>query len=346
MKFPCAFPVYLAGTRDVIDGYQVEASKFCRERLLKGDSACSQHYERMVKSAPWQFVMCPYGFTSLRVPLDSGDLVVTGVVGAPRFNDSKERERAKTFPSHRVARTHILDQANSLVAMEIEWGRIQEETRRKLPQALHELRKLNAIVKQSAERLATNQARLDDAENVAGAAQLMSNIFEIVEALTNIEDIRIAVTQNLEFIAVFDLAYKTKKIYGVRAKLKPIHIRVSGDDSVGVLGSKKYFPLILQVLLENAIKYGVKDSLIEINISAERSNAVISVKNATVGKFDALRCFDRGQRFADADTEGDGLGLYLAREVVLAHGGTIECDSTMNYVTFRVTVPAHMERRR
>lgn len=346
MKFPCAFPSNIAGTLNIVDGYQVETSRFCGERLQRGDSACARHYVRMAQTLPGEFVMCPYGFTSYRVPLDSGDVVLTGVVGAPRFGDDKERERAKVFPSHRVARSAIVDQANTLVAMEIEWHRIQEETRRKLPQALHELRKLNAIVKQGAERLTANQANVDDAENVAGAAQLMSNIFEIVEALTNIEDIRIAVSQRLEFIAVFDLAYKAKKIYGVRAKLKPIHIRVSGDDSVGVLGSKKYFPLILQVLLENAIKYGVKDSLIEIGIVREHSSCVISVKNETDREFDAVRCFERGRRYADPDSEGDGLGLYLAKEVVLAHGGSIECDSTTNAVIFRVKVPAHFDKRR
>jgi light-regulated signal transduction histidine kinase (bacteriophytochrome) len=340
VKFPSAFPVYRIGEGVLDDGYQVEAVSFCRERLARGESSCLAFYSRAQGIAASGFRMCPFGFTSLAVTTKSGVVAITGVVATPRFDDSKERERAKSFPSVRVSRKAVLQMADSIVSMDIEWQRIQEETRKKLPQALHELRKLNAIVKQGAEKLAARQAGPEVAENVAGAAQLMSNIFEVVEVLTNIEDVAISVGQELEFIAVFDLAYKAKKIYVVRAKLKPIHIRVTGDDQVGVLGSKKYFPIVLQVLLENAIKYGIKDSEIGINISRKNNECVLSVSNRSGHNFDPVLCFERGKRFADDDSEGDGLGLYLAREVVRAHQGTIWCELSGDLVTFNVKLAA------
>lgn len=343
MKFPGSFPIYGLDENLLDDGFVVKATKFCRERINRGEPACLAHYSSMRGLSG--FVMCPFGFTTLSVPLSSGVSVITGVVAAPRFDDPKERARAKADPQIRVSRNAVQELAESLLAMDIEWQRLQNETRRKLPQALHELRKLNAIVKQGAEKLAATGAGSDVAENVAGAAQLMSNIFEIVEVLTNIEDVSISVQQKLEFIQVFDLAYKAKKIYNVRAKLKPIHISVSGDDQVGINGSKKYFPLVLQVLLDNAIKYGVRDSLIEIVIAREGDECVLSVSNKAERAFDPILCFGRGERFAGPEQDGDGLGLYLAREVVLAHGGIIECLSTQEAAKFVVRVPTWEARR-
>jgi light-regulated signal transduction histidine kinase (bacteriophytochrome) len=340
MKLPSSFPVFRLEEGRLDDGYLVETTSFCRERLARGESSCLAHYSSIRSSPSSGFRMCPFGFTSFGVPLKSGAVVVTGIVAAPRFDNSKERERAKTFPEVRVSRQAVVDLADAMVAMDIEWQRIQEETRRKLPQALHELRKLNAIVKQGAEKLAARQTGSEDAENVAGAAQLMSNIFEVVEVLTNIEDISLSVAQQLEFIAVLDLAYKAKKIYSVRAKLKPIHIRVSGE-KIGVLGSKKYFPIVLQVLLENAIKYGVKDSAIEITIGRQGAECVLAVSNRADHVFDPVLCFERGRRFADADKEGDGLGLYLATEVVAAHRGSLRCNVAGDLVTFTVRLPAY-----
>lgn len=345
MKMPSSFPVMYVDDLRLEDGYFVAATSFCRERLQRADPACRAHYAAARGDVARGFRMCPHGFTTLAVPLSDGPVVITGIVAAPRFDDSKERERAKTFPETRVSRESVGRTADGLLAMDIELQRLKEETRRKLPQALHELRKLNAIVKQSAERLTMREGGSDDAENVAGAAQLMSNIFEAVEVLTNMEDVSYAVSQKLEFVAVFDLAYKAKKIYSVRAKLRPIHIQVRGDDGVGILGSKKYFPIVLQVLLENAIKYGVKDSVIKLDISQIDGHCVLAVSNRADHEFDSLTCFDKGRRFADADIEGDGLGLYLAREIVSAHGGSIECAASGDVVTFTVRVKAHASRR-
>lgn len=343
MKFPGSFPVFRVSEQVLDDGFLVEAPKFCRERLQRGDQACISHYESIsVKSG---FVMCPYGFTSFPVPLSVGTSVITGVVAAPRFDDSKERERAKAYPAARVSRASVQDLADALVAMDIEWQLIQGETRRKLPQALHELRKLNAIVKQGAEKLVSG-FNSDVAENVAGAAQLMSNIFEVVEVLTNIEDVSISVQQKLEFIKVFDLAYKAKKLYNVRAKLKSLHISVSGDDQVGISGSRKYFPIVLQVLLDNAIKYGIPDSLIEIMIGRDGDDCVLTVSNRADHDFDTVRCFERGERFSGPEQDGDGLGLYLAMEVVNAHGGSISCTNTAGLAKFIVRVPVWSAKKK
>jgi len=342
MKPPSALPVFRFDDDTLDGGYIVDATDFCRQRLGAKDASCLKHYASIRGGVLPSYVMCPYGFTSYGpVALESGRVAITGVVATPRFDNPKERERAKSFPGVRVSRAAIIDSVSGMKRMDEEWGRIKDEARKKLPQALHELRKLNSIVKLNAEKLSGCSACAEPAGNISGAAQLMSNIFEVVEVLTNIEDMKQSVLEDDDFIAVFDLAYKAKKIYSVRAKIKPIHIRVTGDDDVGIRGSKKYFPIVLQVLLENAIKYGVKDSEIEVSVTRDENECIIAVSNRSSHEFDPIRCFERGRRYAAPETEGDGLGLYLVREVVEAHGGSVICNLRGDTAKFVARLPIY-----
>jgi signal transduction histidine kinase len=67
---------------------------------------------------------------------------------------------------------------------------------------------------------------------------------------------------------------------------------------------------------------------------------VLIVENVSRHKIDSDRCFDRGVRFAGG-VEGGGFGLFLAKEVVLAHRGTITCESTGGLVRMVVDLPLH-----
>lgn len=212
-----------------------------------------------------------------------------------------------------------------------------DNARKNLPQALHELRKLNKIVKDAVD----NRLGLEPADNdlraIEGAAQIMSNIFEVVEALANIEALTLLKMD--EHIALFDLAFKAKKIYQVRAKLKPIHIQVEGDERAAISGSKKSFPIVLTVLLENAIKYGIRDSGIYIRVGRGAVSSTLSVSNKSASVIDPATCFSKGVRFGADDSDGSGLGLFLAKKVVEAHKGVITCTQEGGGVTMIVEIP-------
>ncbi|MGN7724831.1 sensor histidine kinase [Luteimonas sp. 22616] len=224
-----------------------------------------------------------------------------------------------------------------------ELDRLEKEAGERLPQALHELRKLNALVKANAEKLGGNDASVQEVRDISGSAELMSNIFDVIEALANIDGLKLLKLD--EFIAVYDLAFKAKKIFQSRAKIKPIHIHLSGDDSVGVSGSRKTFPLVLTILLENAIKYGKVDSTIDIRVDQDGPYCVVQVSNRSDFPIDSRTCFDRGVRFVGDTLDGDGLGLFLAREIVRSHNGQISCAKIDDVVTIRVSIPAHAQRK-
>jgi hypothetical protein len=79
-------------------------------------------------------------------------------------------------------------------------------------------------------------------------------------------------------------------------------------------------------LLSNAFKYAAR-SPVKIELAREGDIAVIRIEDRGPGiPEDALhRIFERFERAASSPQYGGmGIGLYVAREVVLAHGGTIE----------------------
>ncbi len=88
---------------------------------------------------------------------------------------------------------------------------------------------------------------------------------------------------------------------------------------------------VLLNLIDNAIKYTKKGS-ISVKLSKKDSQALVEVSDTGVGleeeDIDKLfNKFSRGQDSAKINTGGSGLGLYVAKKVIDAHGGKIWVES-------------------
>jgi signal transduction histidine kinase len=87
---------------------------------------------------------------------------------------------------------------------------------------------------------------------------------------------------------------------------------------------------VLSNLISNAIKYSPAGGRIKVHGHATPSEVIVCVSDEGPGiaKEDAPRVFDRFYRANEAarTTKGAGLGLYLAKAVVDAHGGRIWVD--------------------
>jgi signal transduction histidine kinase len=82
-------------------------------------------------------------------------------------------------------------------------------------------------------------------------------------------------------------------------------------------------------LLTNALKYGVgKPVAISVRAAAGRARLIIADQGIGIAKEEQPHIFDRFARFAPHKQFGGlGLGLYITRQIVEAHGGTIAVDS-------------------
>lgn len=99
-------------------------------------------------------------------------------------------------------------------------------------------------------------------------------------------------------------------------------------------------------LVGNALVYGDSARPITVEARAERDAICVEIHNDGPPIPDELQScifdpFRRGERDSTASkTAGLGLGLYISREVILAHGGQLDFQSnSIHGTTFRVLIP-------
>jgi signal transduction histidine kinase len=95
-------------------------------------------------------------------------------------------------------------------------------------------------------------------------------------------------------------------------------------------------------LLVNAARYAA-GKLIEITVTRESDKAVLRVQDHGMGidKKDQARIFERFERAVPVQNYGGlGLGLYISRQIVELHGGSIRVESELGQgATFKVELP-------
>ena len=107
---------------------------------------------------------------------------------------------------------------------------------------------------------------------------------------------------------------------------------------------------VLSNLMGNAAQYGRKDAPVTIRLARTSSVVTITVTNAIRDKpipHDQLAVlFDpyRRGRGSEHRHTGLGLGLYIVHEIVTAHGGRINVESTDDGTSFHVMLPLRAAR--
>ncbi|HUS29751.1 MAG TPA: HAMP domain-containing sensor histidine kinase [Kofleriaceae bacterium] len=86
-------------------------------------------------------------------------------------------------------------------------------------------------------------------------------------------------------------------------------------------------------LLQNALKYAPRSTAVVVRLEVSAQSTCVSVIDAGPGltSNEASYVFDKYRRGPQARTlEGSGLGLYVSRRIVEAHGGCIGVESAQN----------------
>jgi signal transduction histidine kinase len=236
------------------------------------------------------------------------------------------------------------------MAMAIDNARLLEETRRALHLreeflrvASHELRTPLASLRLSTESLlragelnrAVSPETLDRSlrrvlGNTARLEQLTSELLDV----TRIEQGRLELERGE--VELDALARETVD----RLQLAAVSIECAAP----VVGwwDRSRLEQVVTNLLTNAAKFGAGKPIV-IRIEQIGDEARLAVIDQGIGIDPARRAFvfDRFERAVPSSSYGGlGLGLYIARSIVLAHGGTITVDSEPGVgSTFTVTLP-------
>lgn len=98
---------------------------------------------------------------------------------------------------------------------------------------------------------------------------------------------------------------------------------------------------LLTNLVGNAIRFTDNGS-VEIHLNSDHQWVTIAVKDTGIGisKTEQLRLFERFRQ-GKHQRQGNGLGLYLSRQILEAHQGNISVSSTLGKGSiFTVSLPA------
>ena len=99
----------------------------------------------------------------------------------------------------------------------------------------------------------------------------------------------------------------------------------SDDNNIIIVQADKYrLNQVISNLISNSIKFTNKSGTIFINTKREKDNnaIIISIKDTGIGIDPEVmpRLFTR---FASKSFQGTGLGLYISKSIIEAHGGRI-----------------------
>jgi PAS domain S-box-containing protein len=114
-----------------------------------------------------------------------------------------------------------------------------------------------------------------------------------------------------------------------------------------ILGDELRLEQVFYNLLHNAIKYSPPGSIITIETRADEAQftAIIADQGVGIPTDDLPHIFERFYRAANVNSAhavGMGVGLYLVKQLVTLHKGTITVESELGVgSTFTITLPLH-----
>ena len=212
----------------------------------------------------------------------------------------------------------------------------------------HDLRQPIGVITMAASALPEVHTASPDKESelvarIASAAKGLARLVDDLLDLSLLEARRL--TLNRHWLAPQMLVRETLERLGHVTEGHRVVV-AEGQGLTEVCVDQMRIGQVLGNLISNAVKYGDKGSDIAVRIEQHDGEVEIAVENRGAGipADEVEQLFKRFARTAKARRSGApglGVGLYIARELVEAHGGRIWVESTPGQTTtFHVALPS------
>ncbi|MES2772648.1 MAG: ATP-binding protein [Bacteroidota bacterium] len=114
-----------------------------------------------------------------------------------------------------------------------------------------------------------------------------------------------------------------------RRRFPSRQIEFAASDETAVFGDQLLLQLLVNNLLENALKYSSKEKPVMVSVGQQAGKVLLQVKDEGNGVADSekQKIFDKFYRIGDEKTrtsKGTGLGLYLCKKIMQDHKGEIK----------------------
>ncbi len=225
-----------------------------------------------------------------------------------------------------------------------------EEQNRFVADAAHELRTPITAIRTGLEvylldKTIKGKAREVLRENLKDTKSLES-LAESLLRLARLDDVSAI---RFDDVSLRDMLRRVVALAEPLAKKKSITItqKKSHINAAVVKGDEGLLTELVLVLLDNAIKYSPPKTEVTIHVTNTKRHVMVSIKDSGIGipREHIPHIFDRFYRAEQARTnaaaDGYGLGLSIARKIVVIHKGSITVESVPDKGTmFTIKLPA------
>jgi signal transduction histidine kinase len=171
-------------------------------------------------------------------------------------------------------------------------------------------------------------------ETISRILSSSQNLTKVVEDLLNVTKIEQGGMQyEMVDFNISDLIKEVTNEQSITAEHKGLKLiyDYQSDIEYKIKGDKDKLRQVVMNLIDNSIKY-TRTGEIKIILSKDNSKVRITIKDTGIGMTEKIieSLFEKFARSEDGMQEnasGSGLGLYLAKQIVLAHKGSIWAES-------------------
>lgn len=215
--------------------------------------------------------------------------------------------------------------------------------------ASHELKTPLAVINTNVDVLLTNGEY-----NINGASKWLYYIKSEIERMTKLTNDLLYLTQidhsDISMIFTeFNLSEAAENVVLTMESViyeNNISLQYDIDPNMKVCGNSEQLKQVVMILLDNALKYTIPKGFVNVTLKKYQSNIRLSVTNSGEGIPDEYidKIFDRFYRLDKSRSRnngGYGLGLAIAKAIVIEHKGKLSAESVLNEsTTFIMEVPS------
>ena len=208
-----------------------------------------------------------------------------------------------------------------------------EMQKRFITDAGHELKTPLTIISADTDVLEMQQGRNEWLSDIRVQTERLSKLTHDLIFLAKMEEGHKAV--RVQELSISDMAEKSVQAFQTLAKVQQKNFISRIQPGLTLRGDPSQIERLLSVLLDNALKYSQKGGRISVDSRLYRHAIRLEIVNTTdfIDEEQLSRLFDRFYR-ADpsrsSETGGHGIGLSIAKAIVLAHGGEINAETLDN----------------
>ena len=234
-----------------------------------------------------------------------------------------------------------LETANEQLKLEMEHiEELNKQRQHFFATASHELKTPITIIKGQVESMIMEIERYKDTRKILPETlHEIENMENLVKEILSISKLELGEIDNLSTLPVTDIVKRVCEYLKPLADEKNITIYQRLTEDVQVIGNQSLFEKALHNIINNAIRH----SPVETNVYVTLTDKELLVKNEgiTIPQEDLNKIFTpfyRVEKSHNKLTGGSGLGLYLVKNILEKHGLLYTINNDENGVCFKITI--------